>query len=143
MLSVCLAAQQVSHLDGDDRVGQSFGLARRGDLLRHGLQSTCRMLDLRRLDDDLTVEVAEHPLGPAFGTVDGTVDGDDPEPFRPDRLDLLLNLVRRLPIANWPDLSLAERTGCPGRLARPCVMERVSQQGQANCPWHPGRQATT
>jgi hypothetical protein len=51
------------------------------------------MLNLRRLDEYFTVEVAEHPFGSAFGAVDR----DDAEVFRSNGLNPLLDLARRLP----------------------------------------------
>ncbi|MBP87447.1 MAG: hypothetical protein CMJ64_12105 [Planctomycetaceae bacterium] len=47
------------------------------------------MFDGSRFDDDLTVEVTQHPFGSSFGAIDG----DDAEVFWPDRLHAFLNFA--------------------------------------------------
>ena len=81
------------HLNGHDGVGQSFRLASLRDRLGHRSQSARGMLHAGRFDKDLAIEVAKHPFRSAFGTVDR----DDAEVFRSNRLNLLLDLARRLP----------------------------------------------
>jgi hypothetical protein len=80
------------HLHGNNRVGQFLGLTDFRDRLRHPSQSARGMLNAGRFDKDLAIEVAQHPFRSAFGTVDR----DDAEVFRSNRLNPLLDLARRL-----------------------------------------------
>jgi hypothetical protein len=50
------------HLDRDDGVGQSLGLAYLGDILHHPSQVPCGMLNGRGFEDHFAVEVAKHPF---------------------------------------------------------------------------------
>ena len=77
------------HLDGHDRVGQAFGPASLRHQLRHRAQSARGMLHARRFDQDLAVEVAQHPFRAAFGAVHR----DDAEVLRSHRLNSLLDLA--------------------------------------------------
>src|SRR5579864_6249743 len=67
-------------LDGDNEVAQIVLVAGRLELGTGGIEFRSIMFDRRGWDEDLTVEVTQHPLEAGFGTVDA----DDAEVFGPN-----------------------------------------------------------
>ena len=92
------------HLDGDDGVGDIVLLASGLHPVRHRFKSERVMFNDGGFDDDLAIEVAEHPLG----TLLRAIYGDDPEVLRSDVSNSLLNVPVRL--ANEAILGSLSRT---------------------------------
>jgi hypothetical protein len=70
-------------LDGDDEVAEvviGHGLANAG---REVGERLAGMLDRRRVDEDVAIEIGEHPFGPGLDTIDG----DDAEVLGANLLD--------------------------------------------------------
>jgi len=70
------------HFDRDDRIADIMLLARLFELHRRQLHLHSSMFNLGRRYEHLPVEAAKHPFRPGLGAVDG----NDPEPLRPDLL---------------------------------------------------------
>jgi hypothetical protein len=74
-------------LDGDDQVPQVVQAQSVSDPRNRGGESRSVMLDYGGGDEDVAVEIGEHPFGTGFGTVHA----DDAETLRPDLLDAGMN----------------------------------------------------
>ena len=57
--------------DGDEDVAEAVFLDGLADEMDHVVQSGPSMFDLGRRDQDVRVEIRQHPLGACFGAVDG------------------------------------------------------------------------
>ena len=71
------------------------------------------VLDERGIDQHFAVEVAEHPLGPGLGTVDG----DDAKVLRPNGLDARVNDAAWRVKNLWPTRSAPFALNCCSHVA--------------------------
>ena len=86
------AMVHAGHFDGDQVIFQTVLLARLAELYDGQLQLRLLVLDDRRRNEHLAVEVAKHPFRAGLGAIDR----DDPKPLRPDLLHAILNHPARL-----------------------------------------------
>ena len=70
-------------LDGDDEVAEVVGRRRPGGPGRRRRRGPAVMLDGGGWNEDVAIEIGEHPFGAGLGTIDG----DDAEVLRSDLLD--------------------------------------------------------
>jgi len=98
------------HLDSDDVIAKLMLLTRVAELTGGEFELCFLMFDLGGRDQNFSIEVAQHPLGSCFGTIDG----DDAEVFRSDITNPLVDDAARFSERGLGDLAILVPTGLSG-----------------------------
>lgn len=99
---------RAGHFDRDDVIADVMLFTRVTELCGGELQLSFLMLDLGWPDEDLSVEVTEHPLGSCLGTIDR----DDAKAFRTDFPNTVLDNTAWLSECGLRDRTILARLAC-------------------------------